>query len=1496
MFKRGLIALICLTVMSAALAWAASFQLQTKLVNAGGTLTVGTATQSTVGQLVLTNSSVTIPVTVNVSGGYKLSALTKNGVNMMAFSNQSTGYNTTFAPGVTVQSLTATFAKKAVLVSTPLGVSPVNPSSSIGGTVLMTVSPTGTNNQIQSVSVTNATLQLTDFGGNIVTPTAAAPYTGSLKAKISAITGNVVVTAVYGIDPRAAMVKACATCHAGSSTPAVVAVQSNWEGSNHADSNVTCVTCHVAMPGTVVTATVAAGTFKALRNFTTSINGTKVAVKKDSNFCANCHATGALPDDKHSAAMKNDCSACHTFDAHSLARTAVATTVAAKHAGTSETCSTCHTNQIVDFATANNPHVAKVGGHFTQGCAGCHVEAIVTNASTTVCTTCHKAPYGAQAVAWAAGLHNIANNTFEQIGCADCHNAHAPMTGKGNVELMLDGKTDSCAACHLDKRGQFPGAGNYSIYTSASMLVKKAPHGGGKFTINGAVNVGDNITQYVGQGAICQDCHGHNNSINAGFAEGGHGKVSSDPLNAFAHYDWSGRTNNGTRQNGNCDRCHTAAGFIKFTNQDAALATRLAPVPNTPANVLICVACHTNLDTGALRTAAVPAGDHGPLSGGYFALFSSAAGTVADNKTKIEISFPGYKNSSICIPCHSGRSTAAVFVAVIDQAKLANKNYTTINTNYYQHAANMGQTFISQGGYDLSGKLATIVASPHSAVKMGATDTQGPCVGCHYSAAGTHSLEVAATSPTCLAAACHTNAPDVVTAKANFFAGVAALDTLIRAKFAPLQTVAGDLSTERANVRFGRFGKAAGVAADDATAKKAYGAWYNWQILTTYDNAAWAHNPRYARQILNDTIQYLALDGATASSSQAGRDAIAAAITANSATPAAATAATSFLVAPGCAACHAGVVTAFTTQAGFHFADHKYACANCHSETHITGALPTCSCHGDNATTHPTRDAQTAALAVSATTGACATCHATNDVHSMKAASASGKGCVDCHLGALTHTGGKTADNNNGVRAIIPEFQKTSHHIYNGPTALPTDAQCAVCHLEGQVVGSAIVMDPAFHMKDAKIHLRNSDTDADFAWDPMAAAPDHAGMDTYCFSCHDANGATSTKIAGIQAIIKTANPAALATPATQINAANPFGDLLSNKYDQVTRAQVVDVDSAFTGTNASHHAVKAPKYTIKTTSAAMAAVGQKTLFDGGLFVSDYTPLGAAVGNTVADNSQLHCGDCHTVGQWKNDNTKYNKAAIGAHGSVNEYMLRNNLGTDALHDGTTYVCFNCHNDKAAASATSGGYYAGFNAAGASPVAVHAQGIHAGTNGDFQNTAGLKGNSGLVSVTKTSATATTFNADGSVLVDGGRLGGNVMTVASVRSSKGTSQGNITGISCTNCHNAGLRSGFGGIHGGNATYSSKGIVAGNLGSATESPARFMSGMGNFQYVPASNDLNNVTNPNKPAASVQGTCYTNALTTDNAGYSSCNHHAAGTTTGRVGGSVGNVARPLSY
>jgi hypothetical protein len=226
--------------------------------------------------------------------------------------------------------------------------------------------------------------------------------------------------------------------------------------------------------------------------------------------------------------------------------------------------------------------------------------------------------------------------------------------------------------------------------------------------------------------------------------------------------------------------------------------------------------------------------------------------------------------------------------------------------------------------------------------------------------------------------------------------------------------------------------------------------------------------------------------------------------------------------------------------------------------------------------------------------------------------------------------------------------------------------------------------------------------------------------------------------------------------------------LLSNAYDQKVRPGVVNVYSQMDPANPSHHAVRGKKYsgrtrnatdpngrvvanaavftqysgagnadihpnkagvltayqvfgTYSTTSGPTSGFGpnnypgsRQTIYDSGYFVATYTTLDGA---TLGDDSTLHCGDCHSVGQWKAGSAQaitWNNtstasggsqivsttAVIGAHGSQNEYMLRTSNGSDSLqtqsktgvqntnpaatpgrtYTNGTYVCFLCHKQE------------------------------------------------------------------------------------------------------------------------------------------------------------------------------------------------------------------------
>jgi hypothetical protein len=306
------------------------------------------------------------------------------------------------------------------------------------------------------------------------------------------------------------------------------------------------------------------------------------------------------------------------------------------------------------------------------------------------------------------------------------------------------------------------------------------------------------------------------------------------------------------------------------------------------------------------------------------------------------------------------------------------------------------------------------------------------------------------------------------------------------------------------------------------------------------------------------------------------------------------------------------------------------------------------------------------------------------------------------------------------------------------------------------------------------------------------------------------------------------------------------------------------------------------------------------LFDAGKFVSTYKPLGSS--QQVADDSTLHCGDCHTVGQWKPfigsegpgnyamlANGTATTVAIGAHGANSEYMLRNDQGTNALgyQQGNTaakagLVCYLCH--------------------------VKATYSTSGHNSTSSCLSSDRGSVGLVN-------------------NGALVNGQYPSPGTgrVSTTPGTSNSSVFGISCVMCHNSGQQNGtgaFGGIHGSNATYL--------IYSGATSPAhivstksyRFMGGL-TLKYTggktPAGWEKKSVLNTNREGCYNIGSASNQLWTTNSTrsnviwpdtstatdpqnvqvsgGWGSCNDHIGSATAASGTHSVTrDVQRPLSY
>jgi predicted CxxxxCH...CXXCH cytochrome family protein len=267
-------------------------------------------------------------------------------------------------------------------------------------------------------------------------------------------------------------------------------------------------------------------------------------------------------------------------------------------------------------------------------------------------------------------------------------------------------------------------------------------------------------------------------------------------------------------------------------------------------------------------------------------------------------------------------------------------------------------------------------------------------------------------------------------------------------------------------------------------------------------------------------------------------------------------------------------------------------------------------------------------------------------------------GCKGCH-------------GTGSAKDMQTEFARNSHHI-NKAWADITDADCVVCHAEGTISGGTVSVVANRHGNDTGtkgvVDLYNADsratiyslTLADLTAKTAAGNTANTTLDTFCFSCHDSNGA---------AAVTTAN----GFTGTAINTAtNPFSEVvgtsdLRNSYDQVKKSfgaapASLNVYDAFATTNNNNHAVRAARYTTATLSTPYSSLKQAGLLSTSVQV--FSGQGTA---GVADNSQLHCNDCHSTG-------------YSSHGSANEYLLQTATEENPTVEHlaiTSYVCQKCH---------------------------------------------------------------------------------------------------------------------------------------------------------------------------------------------------------------------------
>jgi len=374
----------------------------------------------------------------------------------------------------------------------------------------------------------------------------------------------------------------------------------------------------------------------------------------------------------------------------------------------------------------------------------------------------------------------------------------------------------------------------------------------------------------------------------------------------------------------------------------------------------------------------------------------------------------------------------------------------------------------------------------------------------------------------------------------------------------------------------------------------------------------------------------------------------------------------------GCGACHKndatngnlGAFVAYSspsTQLGPKTASHeehlnynRYVCADCHSGA-VSGSTGGAA-HG-NSVVNVIQYASTITKHQSPFTYLANGC--TTSCHGAATWGAT-LGCINCHAASITRTKGRAGKT---LAAVTTEFGLAWGHKKTGRGAV-TDADCIVCHLEGNFTTKRT---SKFHA-NGNIDLRDPDVQGETPITDISGAAFTfqrfstsyaAGSRTttvnntianvisqkFCMKCHDSGGA--------------ANTTARTTGGTN---AMPFGGIaLGANYTAANNAigtqGTIDVATQFATTNASFHPVLGPRNAGYPTPSLMKAP-----------YNNFTRTAGTKANSVV----INCFDCH------NTPTPMTLRTVSAHG--NAVTLRGNAtasGSSPTATTGATLCLACH---------------------------------------------------------------------------------------------------------------------------------------------------------------------------------------------------------------------------
>lgn len=257
--------------------------------------------------------------------------------------------------------------------------------------------------------------------------------------------------------------------------------------------------------------------------------------------------------------------------------------------------------------------------------------------------------------------------------------------------------------------------------------------------------------------------------------------------------------------NASCVRCHANEGFIQYVG---GATTYTATTTPTNINCFTCHAPHTNGDFGLRVTTATP-------------LLSGESYDMGKGNT--------------CVVCHQARRDVNVYIT----------SSNNINSRYGPHHGPQGDLLMGANGYEYDGY--TYTETPYHR-----TMNEDGCVNCHMRnvafEVGGHTFNVTALGEDGVTVVYNTQAcvgcHEDIGANYDYNGVQTEIDGLL-AELQGLLVTAGFVNAE------GTPNTATGRPADDA------GAIWNFMYIGREDRSHGVHNPAYARDLLQSSINYM---------------------------------------------------------------------------------------------------------------------------------------------------------------------------------------------------------------------------------------------------------------------------------------------------------------------------------------------------------------------------------------------------------------------------------------------------------------------------------------------------------------------------------------------------------------------------------------------------------------------------------------------------------------